>query len=283
MGFYRTRNSFINILTNLGLTSNLRLVLDVGDSNSYNAAVQSVRWLDTSGNGYDFFRGTTGSSESTDPTFNGTAGQLSLNEYWSFDGTQFFTYDTTNETWMQNLHKAGAKYTFIGWVYIAGVGSGLIGDNGGSNAVGTGMHIIVGAANVLFVRCMNAGTPALDVFSAIATTTNAWCFVAVSLDEAAGAGGSFYFIDGTAETFNGTYTLPSVLGASQTLQIAARGNANLPIVTGSRMGIIAMLEGVALTQAQITSIYTQSLVWMSENYPTPYLPSAYKKQDVVAY
>ena len=46
----------ITMLRRLGLTNGLKLCLDAGDANSYTSGEP---WLDTSGNGYDFNRGTT--------------------------------------------------------------------------------------------------------------------------------------------------------------------------------------------------------------------------------
>src|SRR5688572_18803052 len=93
--------SLFQAITQAGLTSNLQLCVDSGDALSYPGSGQ--KFLDRSGNGYDFFLGVDGTVESTDPTFTGEVGTGKA--YWALDGTAFFTYDTTNETWMQNIHK----------------------------------------------------------------------------------------------------------------------------------------------------------------------------------
>jgi hypothetical protein len=105
--------SLYEIINGLGLTANLKLCLDAGDSASYDPGVQTDKWLDTSGNGHDFFRGSGTGSDAADPTFNGSAGGLSSNEYWSFAGGDYFSYDTTIETWMQNLSRNNAAFTFL--------------------------------------------------------------------------------------------------------------------------------------------------------------------------
>ena len=61
----------IDYIGELSLNSNLVLCLDAGDANSYTSG---QKWLDRSGNGYDFFLGTTDSVQASDPTFNGTPG-----------------------------------------------------------------------------------------------------------------------------------------------------------------------------------------------------------------
>ena len=98
----------ITTIRRCGLTTGLKLCLDKGDANSY-ASGQS--WLDVSGNGYDFFLGATGGAEASDPTSNGTAGGRSPEEYWSFDGVQFFRLASANPTWVNNFHKDNAKFT----------------------------------------------------------------------------------------------------------------------------------------------------------------------------
>ena len=108
--------TLITAITTAGLTSGIQYALDAGDSNSYSGTGQS--WLDTSGNEQDFFRGADGSASTDDPTFNGTAGGLSDTEYWSFDGGDFFRYDSAQETWMDNLHKNNARFAFMAWVFV---------------------------------------------------------------------------------------------------------------------------------------------------------------------
>jgi hypothetical protein len=115
MGYPHPHN-FRSVIGNQGLTSGLRLCLDAGDGLSYRSG-QS--WLDRSGNGYDFFLGLNGSAAGDDPTFNGTPNLHSSNEYFGYDGGDFFAYDSVNEAWMQNLHKAGAVYSMMGIGFVA--------------------------------------------------------------------------------------------------------------------------------------------------------------------
>ena len=128
---FRPNKSFRSIIDDLGLSTGLQLCLDAGDLASYPGSGQ--KWLDQAQR-YDFFLGATSGAAADDPTFNGVAGDLKDSTYWALDGTQFFRYDTTNETWMQNLHKNGATYTFVGWVWFGTLVSvvciaGTIGDS----------------------------------------------------------------------------------------------------------------------------------------------------------
>ncbi len=239
-----------NIIRSLGLTGNLRLLLDATDAASYSSG-QS--WLDRSGNGYDFFRGANNTATTDDPTFNGTAGTPQA--YWSFDGGDFFRYDTSNETWMQNIHKDNAKYTFVAWIYaVTGSNNIVMGNNGGTSGSGTGFHFGTPSTNNVTMRCANGvGTSAL-LKNSVATVTNAaWNFIAASVDEATATG--YFQCNGAQETFSSTYLTPSAGSASFTTEIGARGNANSPMPNGSRIAMVAAWEGVALSQAQINSIF----------------------------
>jgi hypothetical protein len=246
------RESFFTIIGRLGLSSGLRLCLDAGDAASYTSG-QS--WLDRSGNGYDFFRGANNTATTDDPTFNGSAGGLSVNEFFSFDGGDFFRYDTTNETWMNNLHKDGAKFTIIGWINTvsAAVAQPVFGNGQG---VKTTVGIEFGGSNlnVLRLRIGNGGGAFARLAETAATLSfGTWIMVSVTVDEAATTG--FLGVDTTITTFTSTYTSPSASNAGQTMEIGARGNANSPFANGSKIAAVMVWEGVALTSSQVQSVY----------------------------
>lgn len=245
-------DSLITALTKLGLLTNLRLALDAGDRNSY---VSGQSWLDTSGNGYDFFLGATGGSESSDPTFNGVAGHLSSGEYFGMDGGDFFRYDTTNETWMQNIHKDNAKYTILAWVLpVFGSNHVVLGNNGGAVGSGVGFHFGFQSDDKLFMRVANGGAGALGGTSTIGGNNGAWNFIGVSVDEGVTTG--TYQINGTQQSFTSTYTSPSAGSASFTTEVGARGNGSTPMPNGSRIAMEAVWEGVTLSTTQMTSVFT---------------------------
>jgi len=135
-------NSAIAAARKLGLSSSLKLCLDAGDAAS--APSSPTKWLDLSGNGYDFNLGADGTHPGTDePTLNGTPGQAGT--YFGFDDSDFFTCDAANEAWMQNLHKDNALLTIVSWVYPtedggAGV-NGLFG-TGGNSSSQTGVRFL---------------------------------------------------------------------------------------------------------------------------------------------
>lgn len=242
----------INVIANLGLLSNLKLCLDAGDGNSLPAG--STKWLDLSGNGYDFFRGTTAGAEATDPAINGTADNLSSSEYLSFDGGDFLTYDSANEAWMNNLHKDGVKYSVAIWVWYAAVGSaGFMGTNGNS-ASQTGMSMGMSGAGKLFASATNgSGVNAMQNISAADVPTGQWSFLSATVDESAAL--HRLGVNATFEIFNGTFTSPSAAAATRTMQIGARGNNQVPLPNTSRAAGVMMWEGVALTEAEMSALF----------------------------
>jgi hypothetical protein len=248
-------------ITAAGLTTNLETALDAGDNLSYTSG-QS--WLDRSGNGFDFFLGADGNATATDPTFNGTAGNISSSEYFSVDGGDLFRYDTTNETWMQNLHKNNAAFTLFAVVWI-GTGStaqGIFGNCRGSTG-NVGVEFLVNTSDQLLFQCMKGGAPAARAATANGTalTTGAWHAIAISINEATGAGGGFFWADGSyaqvssADTFDATYTTPSSSNATFTSEIGSRGDALQPLTANSRVAAFAAWEGTALSKANLDTLF----------------------------
>ncbi|RWX60142.1 hypothetical protein EN780_32790 [Mesorhizobium sp. M4B.F.Ca.ET.089.01.1.1] len=250
--YYRARLK--DVLTTLGLTTNLKLCLDAADGNSLPAA--STKWLDTSGGGYDFFRGTTAGADATDPTINGTSDGRTSSEYLSFDGGDYLTYDTTNETWMTNIHKDNAKWTVAIWAWYGSAASNGIGGTSGNNVASVGFHFGMSGGQRWFAAINNgSGVVALQNIMVATLATGSWVFAVSSLDEAVGANGHILGVNSTFELFSSTYSSPSAAGATNTMQIGSRGNAQVPLVNTSRMAAMAIWEGTALTQAQLDGIF----------------------------
>lgn len=248
----------LGIVSGLGLATNLKLCLDAGDANSY---AGGASWLDTAGSGYDFFRGTTSGADATDPTFAGTSGKRTSSEYFSSDGGDLFTYDTTNETWMNNIHKDNALWTFAFWYYsaVTGVARGLAGTDGGSSAtIGFDLFITAGANSPRILIADGSGSNALDYNPGGAITASAWNFLGFSVDETDATTGARIVRNGSATTTAGTYATPSASNATYTLQLGGRGNSVQPYGNGDRMGMVWAWEGTALTTTNLSDIYTAS-------------------------
>lgn len=239
----------------LGLLNGLKLCLDAGDADSYNSAVQTTKWLDTSGNGYDFYRGTSTGGDAAEPTFNGTAGKLSSSEYWSFDGGDYFLYDASNETWMNNIHKDNAKFTFAFWYYPAGSTISRIFGTGATTA-NVGFFVFVRTdTGGLGIQIKNgSGSNAMAAEAAVGAVDGAWQFFAVSVDEAANT--AILMRNGLATTVSGAYTSPSAASATYAMHIGSGGNgATVPIANGGRLSGAPVWEGVALDAGQLRAIH----------------------------
>jgi hypothetical protein len=88
-------------------------------------------------------------------------------------------------------------------------------------------------------------------------------FLAITLDEAVGSNGAAQIIGDTVNLHTSTYSNPATGNASHTLQLMARGNGDTPPPDGSRLGVAAAWEGVALTTTQLLSIRTKTAGWFA--------------------
>jgi len=246
------RGDLLYYVRRLGLSTNCKLILDAGDSASYSSG-QS--WLDRSGNGYDFFLGTTSGAEGSDPTFNGTAGQRTASEYFSTDGGDRFRYDTTNETWMQNIHKNNAIFSIVAWVYTPNLAgnSGIFGNvQNSTSEIGFAWYLD-SSERLRFVTA-NGSAPCISVTSTAALTASTWTMISVGLNESVGAGGGLFSIGATQETFTSTYTSPSASNATNTTEILANGSGILA-ASGTRIAALAAWEGRMLTASEIQTLH----------------------------
>jgi hypothetical protein len=248
----RKNGSLSTILKQQGLFEGLKLCLDAGDRDSYPGS--GAEWHDTSGNGYRFLLGSNAGGKA--PEFHGNAGKLSSSEYWSFDGAGKFTYDGVNESWMQNLHKAGAKAWGAAWVWLGAAQiQGLFGTSAGvrtsigltwqfSTAADHGLMVSnAGSTVALFQYCGNSGLPA-----------GQWHFVAFSLDEPTGTNGLTFVTDTMVATRNSAYSSPAAGNATYAGEVGSRGNNNLPLSAGSRLAMFCMGEGVAPSGKQLLAL-----------------------------
>tara|TARA_Y100001963_G_C6792809_1_gene456635 strand:- start:779 stop:1624 length:846 start_codon:yes stop_codon:yes gene_type:complete len=255
---------FKDIIDDASLATNLKLCLDAGDENSYSGS--GTKWLDTAGSGYDFFRGSTNSASTDDPTFNGTAGDISDSEYWSFDGGDYFQYDTSNESWMNNLHKDNADFTIATFLYTSGGLEGGICGTMAATWANVGFNLILTTSNTINFRVAR-GAHSPEAFAGVTSTTalntSAWNFVAISIDEATGSGGGFFYQNGaynqvsSSDTFNAAYSSPSSSSATYAFNIGAVGNGAEKMQNTIRMGGLMIWEGGALTKANLDTLWAE--------------------------
>lgn len=248
----RQRHSFMTVLRNAGLTTGLQVCLDAGDASSYPSGAS---WLDLSGNGQDFFLGADGSATATDPTFNGTSGRKTSEEYFSSDGGDYFTYDTTNPTWAENMHKANAKWSAALWFYPAGAGANQFfgtHQNGVSN-VGVGFTCNVSNGNVTLSVANGSGAFILAASTSLGARASAWQMFGVSLDDA--GANCLRWRNGVLAYSSGALASPSASSATRTLGLGQVGNGTGPIPSGGRIAMVAMWDGVFLTPGHYRKIF----------------------------
>lgn len=240
--------SLSQIISDLGLTTNLKLCLDAGDANSYDPAVQTDKWLDVSGNGYDLFRGSVTGSDAADPTFNGTAGGLSDNEYFSYDGGDWFTYDSTLETWMNNLHKNNAIFTIVTAFYKPSLGDAVrIVTTRTTSTTSPGIYLRINSDDTFtFLERSN------QIFTSTAQTTAGWNILAMSFNE--GSSSLSFMLNGAAESASVSYTSPSTTNSSL-FRIGTAVATTNPNPAGIRTAVTSMWEGTALTSQNLADLY----------------------------
>lgn len=247
-------DSMIAIIEKLNLTANLKLCLDAGDINSYPGS--GTKWLDTSGNGYDFDFGD-GSTSSTYPTFNGSAGGLSASEYFSFDGDDYFSYDSANETWMNELHNAGVSVSLVAVIECANVGYYFC-TTSGTGAGHYGARLFSFAPSSMITTIWSVQ----NQFSASSLTLSTNCFYEPTNSKMA--------ITGFSNTENsGTTCDILVKGVTQQpiTSVLSQSSANTPehcvigcrpdlsaFSTTSRMACLAIWKGSKLTKAELQVI-----------------------------
>lgn len=232
-----------------GLTTNLQLCLDAGDILSWPGS--GLKWLDRSGNGYDFFLGDDGTTNA--PSFVGAIG--GRQSYWLFNGSTYFTYDTTNETWMQNLHKNNAVFSCIDFGYSTDASEPIMwGDSAGT----TGIYKRTTRVAVV----SNATATVLSKTATTTVTLSSWNMSGLSLTEATGAGGGFMYMNGAynqvagSDTFDSTYSSPAAGDASYTMQIGTIGNNNTISPANTRISCLAIWGGTAISKANMDTLWT---------------------------
>jgi hypothetical protein len=236
-----------DIIVALGLGLNLNLCLDAGDYDSYPSA--AVFWADVSGHLNHFNRGLTSLPEASDPTFNGISGRKSANEFFSTTGANFFRPASTPD-FGDTIHQDNAKFTVLA-IYRPGAAAvHRLWSTINATASGTGAVVSFTAAGVMQYQVRNAGAVVLTQNLGVPVTTGL-SMVILSVDEAAGAGGSFGRINGDVTTFNATYSLPSAAAADGTFTLWCAPNGLTGMApAGSQLAAFAFWKGAALTTDQ---------------------------------
>ncbi|MBZ9859906.1 hypothetical protein [Mesorhizobium sp. CA12] len=243
--------TFYDALRQVGLATSLGLVVDSGDIKSYTGSGQV--FTDVSGNGINFNLGATSSSETSDPTFGGTAGRRSLSEVFTLDGADYFTLAASNPPWVQSMHKDNALWSAAFWFNNATWANALFGTLGsttGNTGVRYGYDSL--GRGTLYIR--NAGNGPLTISSTTVIVAGSWNFLGLSMNEALGVNGCLVNTNGTQESFTSTYSSPATGNATFTLQLGCGGNNLIPLANGSQIACAAFWTSKALTHSEMESI-----------------------------
>lgn len=244
------------IIDALGLGTNLKLCLDAGDSESYDPAIQTDKWLDTSGNGFDFYRGSGLGVDSADPTFNGVAGGLSSGEYWSFDGGDFFTYDSPVEAWMSALSADNAKWScfFVGEFVDSTSNQAVFSTVNAPSAIGNGLSMRLRSTDENLVIVVGDGVNGATQLLTSGAAKTGLQFIGITYDEAS----TYTTRVGSAvnrNAINAAYLYPSTSGVAS-CRIGATSVTGFRFGAGTKLYCFAMWEGGVLSSENLAAIYT---------------------------
>jgi len=250
-----------------GLLANLEICIDVAAASCWDDGVDSQTLFDMSGNGYDFHLGAGAGSSTDDPTFNGTVGDLSSSEYFSFDGGDFFTINSMPAS-IQAMHADGADYTIFHVWYLANnaaaaylCGDGAIGSNRGTN-------VNWESDEKYQINVWGAGSQYKQTDAGQFSTLPGWKALANSINEEGGSVSFFRRTDADAQeaylnvssatTFDFAFS-GSASAAAYDFAIGARASGQNPTLSTSRFAMFA-LWSESLTAGQIDSILTSASV-----------------------
>jgi hypothetical protein len=241
-----------DIIKELGLTTNLNLCLDAADPRSYDGVSQT--WTDIIG-GNNYFRGATSSSESTDPTFNGTAGNPGAGTYFSFDGGDHFN-ETSAQTFADNWHKnnGACSMVCVCWPKSSKAVQSGIWSNRGPLASSPGIVWENNGSQKLTFRHSTADATSEALTTTAVMTGDSYNFAGSSWDEATTT--LLSQINGTAESVAGTASTATAANANVNVIGSETGATDRWFENTERI-VGLLLWSQALTANALTSFYTE--------------------------
>jgi hypothetical protein len=187
-----------------GLMTWLQICLDAADPLSYDPdQADPEKWLDRSGNGFDFYRGLDGSLAG-DPVWN--------EEGWWDVGGVIFDYDSANEAWMNSLHLNGAQFSWFGEFYLPSGTPQFPACGTRYNDPGVEAQF-ANSAQKQSIDVRASGVTVLSKVADNATALGQWHQAGASIDENGGAV-SFFWLNGSydqvggADTWDANYSSP---------------------------------------------------------------------------
>lgn len=232
-----------SMLQRLGLTTGLKLVVDAGDDASYPGSGQE--FIDRTGNN-NFYLGNSSGASGDDPTFNGTAGNLSESEYFSCNGSQDFR-SVGDPTWADDWTENGSTYS-AAFIFKA------------PNHSGGSFPLFAQLGGMCFGFDENEKVYLFDVFASMFIQTSnaypvdAWSMAIFSGVENGGASGSFINLNGTVTTGDANIPSPYNFNTSK-YGLAGNQGGSQRLPNGSGFAAAIAWDGVALTTTQASQLY----------------------------
>lgn len=248
-----------SIITSLSLPTP-DLVLDAGDPASFSSPTAET-WVDVQ-NGNNFYVGTTGGVDANQPTFEGAIGDFTA--AFGFSSSDVVGFQEASAlTFAEPWHKDNAVFTVAGLVYLPSASTSaprgvfLFGSSDGLTS-SRGVLFALQNNNTSRILGLTVGkgtSPlalSLSIDVAAYANVNAWNFVAVALNEATGANGATFFVNGQSVQATSTYSSPSASGS--TLPYTVGGC--LVGTSGAKMKMFAGWS-TRLTTTQLGDLYTR--------------------------
>lgn len=247
--------SLIDIIAGTNQLSGLLVALDAGDLASYDGTSQT--WTNLAANvGTSFHRGTGIQASNDDPTFNGTPGARTPNEYFSFDGNDLFREVTAG--WGDDgFHGAAAKVTVLAiWYGPASMTFPVLATCYCVNAGDTPGVIVFRQSTTRRLALYQEGNnnDGAQVTTTAAFMANEWSFLATSFDANGGTTDVRHRINSTVEEYpneplnysNDIADLPATIGAFANGQSTAEA--------GTRLAMLAVWSR-ALSAADLAALH----------------------------
>jgi len=244
--------SLINEIKNEGLESGLKLCLDAGDINSWPGSGQL--WKDLSGNGNHFYLGGGSGADGADPTFNGTPGGLSQNEYFSVAGGDYFTLAQANPQWVKDLFRVGSASFFVmlriptdANLHIFATEDGTTTHYGGSMKYASDFGKSEG-----FVFVNSGGSSGYGVLGVGIDAPTFPGLYGLAIATTIASNGDWQVAGSVNDSSGGppgppsAGTVPDTHDPTQTAKIFANGNASQTAASGARIYCLAVWQGVAI-------------------------------------
>lgn len=246
-------------------SANCQQILDAGDPLSYDGVSQN--WVNRIAANGDHFRGTNGTVEGNPDGLFFDAGISSYFESLAVgnNGTRF-RKQVVAEAWENTMHKDNALFSILAWMYpIDGNQNAMFEchfQGGGKNPPRRGTIFAFNTAplrpSIGVSRNVAALFGALNVTSTLTCTASTWNCVGISLDEAAGPAGSHFYVNGSTQTFDGTYNTPTAVDVTTASEVYGWTSAAATAPIGARTAGVCAWTGSTLSTAQMDTFFNET-------------------------